>query len=157
MVLYSDNGRGSSYLPWLVWAYLVMKMQDTTADELLLRIDTDIAIQYALHITGMDKQAFSRRNLFYFIARLESYERETGINLIEECLIITSAFEHDMGPDKPGSCGRVKKCMDSMMTDSHAARLIRPGIVYTVNHDALFLYVGLAGDDNIVPLTQTLL
>ena len=152
MVLYSDNGRGPSYLQGLVAAYLVMKMQDITADELLLRIDTDIAIQYALHTTDMDKQPFSRRNLFYFIARLESYEKETGINLIEECFKkITSAFAHDMGLDKPGSCGRVKKRMDSMMIDSHAARLTRPGIVYTVNHDALFLYAGLAGDDNIVP------
>lgn len=68
MVLYSDNGCGSSYLQGLVGTYLVMRMPDITADELLLRIDTDIAIQYAIHTTSMDRQPFSRRNLFYFIA-----------------------------------------------------------------------------------------
>lgn len=152
MVLYSDNGRGPSFLQGLVGAYLVMRMLDITADELLLRIDTDIAIQYALHTTSMDRQPFSRRNLFYFIARLDAYEKETGINLIEECFKkITSSFVHDMGLDKPGSSGRIKKRMDSMMIDSHAARLTRPGIVYAVNHDALLLYVSLMGEDNIVP------
>ncbi len=152
MVLYSGNGRGPSYLQGLVAAYLVMKMLDITAGELLLRIDTDIAIQYALHTTGMEKQPFSRRNLFYFIARLESYEKETGTNLIEECFKnVTSSFAHDMGLDRPGSCGRIKKRMDSMMIDSHAARLTRPGIVYTVNRDALCLYAGLVGEDGIVP------
>lgn len=152
MVLYSDNGRGPSYLQGLIGAYLIMRMQDLSADELLLRIDTDIAIQYALHTTGMEKQPFSRRNLFYFIARLDSYEKETGINLIEECFKkITSAFAHDMGLDKPGSFGRIKKRMDSMMIESHAARLTRPGIIYTANRDALLLYASLVGDDNIVP------
>lgn len=152
MVLYSDNGRGPSYLQGLVGAYLVMKMLDITADELLLRIDTDIAIQYALHTTGMDKQPFSRRNLFYFIARLELYEKETGINLIEECFKkITSSYVHDMGLDKPDSSGRIRKRMDSMMINSHAARLTRPGIVYAVNHDALLVYASLAGDSCIVP------
>ena len=152
MVLYSDKGRGPSYLQGLVGAYLVMRMLDITADELLLRIDTDIAIQYALHTTSMDRQPFSRRNLFYFIARLEAYEKKTGINLIEICFKkITSTFVHDMGLDKPGSCGRIKKRMDSMMIESHAARLTRPGILYAINHDALLLYVSLMGEDNIVP------
>ena len=152
MVLYSDNGRGPSYLQGLVGAYLVMRMLNITTDELLLRIDTDIAIQYALHTTSMDRQPFSRRNLFYFIARLEAYEKETGINLIEECFQkTTSSFAQDMGLDKPGSSGRIKKRMDSMMIDSHAAKLTRPGILYAVNQDALLLYVSLMGEDNIVP------
>lgn len=152
MVLYSENGRGPSYLQGLVGAYLVMNMLNITADELILRIDSDIAIQYALHTTSLEKQPFSRRNLFYFIARLEDYEKETGINLMEECFKnVTSDFAHDMGLDKPGNSGRIKKRMDSMMISTHAARLTRPGIIYAVNHDALLLYTSLNGEDNVVP------
>ena len=152
MVLYSDNGRGPSYLQGLVGAYLVMNMLDITVDDLILRIDSDIAIQYALHTTSLDEQPFSRRNLFYFIARLEAYEKETGINLIEECFKKISAdYAHDMGLDKPGNSGRIKKRMDSMMISTHAAKLTRPGILYAVNHDALLLYSSLNGMDNIVP------
>lgn len=152
MVLYSDNGRGPSYLQGLVGAYLVMNMLDITADELILRIDSDIAIQYALHTTSLEKQPFSRRNLFYFIAKLEDYEKETGINLIEKCFEgVTTDFAHDMGLDKPGNSGRIKKRMDSMMVNTHAAKLTRPGVIYAVNHDALSLYVSLNGADNVVP------
>ena len=152
MVLYSDHGRGPSYLQGLVGAYLVMNMLNLTADELILRIDSDIAIQYALHTTSLEKQPFSRRNLFYFIARLEDYEKRTGIDLIEECFkSITSDFAHDMGLDKPGNSGRIKKRMDSMMIPTHAAKLTRPGIIYAVNQDALLLYTSLNGEDNVVP------
>ena len=79
MVLYSENGRGPYYLQGLVGAYLIMRMLHITPDELLLRIDSDIAIQYALHTTSMKTQPFSRRNLFYFMARLDAYESEKGI------------------------------------------------------------------------------
>lgn len=86
------------------------------------------------------------------MAKLQAYEEENGINLIEECFKnITSGFAHDMGLDKPGDSGRIKKRMDSMMINSHAARLTRPGIVYAVNHDALMLYVSLNGEGDIVP------
>ena len=152
MVLYSEVGRGPSYLQGLIGAYLVMVMLDITADELMLRIESDIAIQYALHTTSFEKQPFSRRNLFYFIAKMEDYEQKTGINLIEECFkSVTSHFVHDMGLDKPGHSGRIKKRMDSMMINTHAAKLTRPGIIYAVNHDALMLYISLNGEDNVVP------
>lgn len=152
MVLYSEVGRGPSYLQGLIGAYLVMVMLDITADELMLRIDSDIAIQYALHTTSFEKQPFSRRNLFYFIAKMEDYEIKTGINLIEKCFrSATNHFVHDMGLDKPGNSGRIKKRMDSMMINTYAAKLTRPGIVYAVNHDALMLYISLNGEDNVVP------
>lgn len=152
MVLYSENGHRPSYLQGLVGAYLVMNMLNITADELILRILSDIAIQYALHITNLEKQPFSRRDLFYFIDRLEDYEKETGIDLIEECFKnVTFGFLHDLGLDKSGSSGSIKNRMDSMMISTHAARLMRPGIIYAVNHDALLLYTSLNGDDNVDP------
>ena len=55
-----------------------------------------------------------------------------------------------MGLDKPGSSGRIKVRMDSMMIKTHAAKLTRPGIIYAVNHDALMLYASLNGEDGIV-------
>ena len=62
MVLYSENGRGPSFLQGYVGAYLIMCMLNLTVDELLLRIDSDIAIQYALQTTSLPEQPFSRRN-----------------------------------------------------------------------------------------------
>lgn len=150
MVLYSENGRGPYYLQGLVGAYLIMRMLHITPDELLLRIDSDIAIQYALHTTSMKTQPFSRRNLFYFMARLDAYESEKGINLIEKCFKdVSASLAREMGLDRPGSSGRIKKRMDSMMVGSHAARLSRPGILYAVNQDALRLYDQLVGRDGI--------
>lgn len=70
-----------------------MKMDEIAADELMLHVDIDIAIQHPLHTTGMD----------------------------------------------------------SMMIDSHAARLTQSGLIYTVNRDVLFLYSSRAGEDDIVP------
>lgn len=151
MVLYSENGRGPSFLQGYVGAYLIMCMLDLTVDELLLRIDSDIAIQYALQTTSLPEQPFSRRNVFYFIAKLEAYKKESGVDLIEECFKkITSELKYDMGLDKPGSSGRIKVRMDSMMIKTHAAKLTRPGIIYAVNHDALMLYASLNGEDGIV-------
>ena len=86
------------------------------------------------------------------MARLEAYETETGINLIEKCFKDTSSsMACDMGLDKPGKSGRIKKRTDSMMVKTHAARLTRPGIVYAVNHDALMLYNDLCGMEYIAP------
>ena len=151
-VLYSDSGRGPYYLQGVVAAYLIMKRLDLSVDDLLLRIDSDIAVQYALHTTSMEKQPFSRRNMFYFIAKLEAYEAKTGINLIEECFKkITGKLAQDMGLDRPGDTGRIKRRMDSMMIDTYAAKLSRPGIVYMVNQDALLLFAGLNGEERIVP------
>lgn len=151
-VLYSDTGRGPYYLRGVVAAYFIMKRLDLSVDDLLLRIDTDIAVQYALHTTSMEKQPFSRRNMFYFIAKLEAYETKTGINLIEECFRkITGELAHDMGLDRPGNTGRIKRRMDSMMIGTYAAKLSRPGIVYMVNQDALLLFASLNGEDRIVP------
>ena len=151
-VLYSDNGRGPYYLQGMVAAYMIMKGQDLSVDEMLLRIDSDIAIQYALHTTSMEHQPFSRRNMFYFIAKLETYEKETGINLIEKCFHdVTGQLAHDMGLDRPGETGRIKRRMDSMMIGTYAAKLSRPGIVYMVNQDALILYAGLNGEERILP------
>ena len=152
LVLYSDGGRGPSYLQGYVGAYLIKNMLNITVDEFILRVESDIAIQYALHTTGFRKQPFSRRNFFYFIAKLEAYEAETGISLIEKCFECTSSsMARDMGLTRPGGYGRIKKRSDSMMVRTHAAHLTRPGIVYAVNHDAPVLYNDLCGMDHISP------
>lgn len=78
MVLYSDNGRGPSYLQGLVGAYLIMVMLDITADELLLRIDSDIAIQYALHTTSLEKQPFSKETSFISWQNCKPMKRKTA-------------------------------------------------------------------------------
>lgn len=152
LVLYSEAGRGPSYLQGIVGAYLIQKMEHLTVDQLLMRIDTDVAVQYALHTTSLERQPFSRRNLFYFMARLDAYEEETGINLIEQCFKnITVSLQKEMGLNRPGNSGRVKKRMDSMMIASSAGRLTRAGILYAVNQEALALYAGLEGMGGIAP------
>ena len=151
-VLYSENGRGPANLQTLVAAYLIMNMEHMTADELSMRIDSDVAVQYALGTTSLHKQPFSRRNLFYFMAHLEEYQAETGIDLIEQCFKnTTSYFAKEMGFDHPGNCGRTKKRMDSFMVESNTERLPRTGIIYEVNQDALQLFAGLQGIAEIAP------
>lgn len=152
LVLYTENGRGPSYLQGLVGLYLLHLMLHSTADELMLRVETDISVQYALHTTSLEKQPFSRRNYFLFMSRLDEYEQETGINLIEKLFEkITLKLVSKMGLNQPGSSGRITKRMDSLMINTNAARLTRPGIIYAVNHDALVLYRSLQGMDHIVP------
>ena len=152
MVLYSDNGRGPSYLQGYVGLYLLHLMLHETADDLMLRVQTDISVQYALHTTSFDKQPFSRRNYFLFMSRMDEYEQKTGVNLIEGLFEkITANLVSKMGLDQPGSSGRITRRMDSLMINSSAARLTRPGIIYAVNRDALVLYSSLQGMDNIVP------
>ena len=147
-VIYSDKGRGPSDLIYLIAAHMIIVQEDITADEFFLRLDSDAAIQYAMHTTSCTKQPVSRRNYFYFLARVEAYEKETGINLFEQCFKkITESNKKAMGLGKPGTEGRIKKRMDSMMVSTSAAHLTRPGIVYQVNQDAVKLYVGLEGDE----------
>ena len=141
-VIYSENGQGPSNLIYLVAAYMIMIQENITVDTLMLRIDSDVAIQYALHTTSMSKQPISRRNLFYFLAGVENYQKTTGINLYEQCFKkLTAQNVTVMGLDKPSKAGRIKKRMDSLMVSTSAARLGGTGIVYTVNQDAVKLYV----------------
>ena len=147
-VIYSDNGRGPSNLLYLVAAYMIIVQEDLTADEFFLRLDSDVSIQYAMHTTSCVKQPVSRRNYFYFLARVEVYEKETGINLLKQSFKkITESNKKIMGLGKPGTEGRIKKRMDSMMVSTSAARLPRTGIIYQVNQDAVRLYVSLQGDE----------
>ena len=123
-MLYSDNGRGPSYLQGYVGLYLLHLMMHETADDLMLRVQTDVSIQYALHTTSFDKQPFSRRNYFLFMSRLDDYEQETGDNLVEKLFEkITTKLVCKMGLDKPGLSGRITKRMDSLMINSSAVRL----------------------------------
>ena len=150
MVLYSDTGRRPEDLKRLIAAALIMRMENLTADELALRVDTDVAVQYALNSTSMERQPFSRRNLFYFLEKVDAYEQKKGINLIEQLFqSICASLAKDMGLDSVRNDGRVKKRMDSMMIDSGAAHLTRTGIVYLVNQDALELYAELMGKATI--------
>lgn len=146
-VLYSDEGRGPTYLQGLIAATYLFQSSDMSVDDLIMHIETDIAYQYALHTTSADKQPFSRRNMFYFLAKLDAYKEETGIDLIKQTFDgVTGSFAKDMGLDKP--CGeKIKRRMDSMMIDSTAARLPRTGIIYVTNQDAVKLFVGLMGKE----------
>lgn len=153
LVLYSKEGRGPAYLQGLIAVAYFVKSSDITVDELLMRIETDIAYQYALHTTSAEKQPFSRRNLFYFLAKLDAYESETGINLIKKTFdSITETFAKEMGLDKPDATGKLKRRMDSMMIETSAARLSRPGIIYVTNQDAVILFAELAGKEYL-PMT----
>lgn len=146
--IYSANGRGPSNLLYNIAAYLIMVQENYTVDELILNIDSDIAVQYALHTTSMDKQPVSRSNFFNFLAAVERYQQETGIDLFKQCFSkITESNKKEMGLDKPGRSGRIKKRMDSLMVPTSAARLPRTGIVYVTNQDAVKLYVSLMGEE----------
>lgn len=146
-VLYSSEGRGPAYLQGLIAATYLFQSTDMSVDDLIMHIETDIAYQYALHTTSAEKQPFSRRNIFYFLAKLDAYREETGIDLIEQTFDgITESFAKEMGLDK-ASGEKIKRRMDSMMIGSAASRLPRTGIIYTTNQDAVKLFVGLIGKE----------
>ena len=87
-----------------------------------------------MHTTSCIKQPVSRRSYFYFLARVEAYENEAGVDLLEECFEkITELNKKAIGLDKPDSEGPIKKRMYSMMVQISVAHLIRSGIVYQVN------------------------
>lgn len=83
-VLYSDQGsRPNTPVNVLVGAEILKHAHGWTDKELMDHVRFDVKTRYALGMDDLSEEAFCERTLYYFREKLESHQRETGINLLE--------------------------------------------------------------------------
>lgn len=83
-VLYSDQGsRPNTPVNQLVGAEILKHANGWTDEELMDQVHFDVKTRYALGIDELSEDVFCERTLYYFREKLEKYERETGVNLLE--------------------------------------------------------------------------
>jgi hypothetical protein len=82
--LYSDSGsRPNTPVNQLVGAEILKHTHGWTDEALMDHVRFDLKTRYALGMVDVAEEAFCERTLYYFREKLEAYERETGINLLE--------------------------------------------------------------------------
>jgi hypothetical protein len=152
-VLYTDKGRSPTTVRDMVMALILQSEENLTVDSLIFRMNTDIAFQYVFGLTGYQMECpISRSNYFAFLARLDQYEEETGINLIKQTVKRLSVrIGKELGYDLEKALDgvRIKARMDSMLIESFSKRFPRAGIIYRCNYGALNLYARLEGKAGI--------
>jgi hypothetical protein len=88
IVLYSDNPASRSNTPVnvIIGLLILKEYLGLSDDEVLESLLFDVRFQYALHTTSYEEQPMSDRTLSRFRARCLAYEKETGVDLIKECI-----------------------------------------------------------------------
>ena len=82
--LFSDKAsRPNVPVNILVGSLILKERKGWSFDELMEQIMFDLRTKYALGLTSLEEMPFSRATLFNFQDRVQEYETETGINLIE--------------------------------------------------------------------------
>lgn len=83
-VLYSDKGsRPNTPVNVLVAAEILKHAHGWTDEELMDDVRFNIKTRWALGMDELSEDPFCERTLNYFRKKLETYERETGVNLLE--------------------------------------------------------------------------
>ena len=86
-VLYSDAySRPNTPVNVIIGALLLKEIFHLSDEELVFRLMFDVSFQYALHTTSCKEQPLSDKTLSRFRKRCYEYERETGVDLIHECI-----------------------------------------------------------------------
>lgn len=86
-VLYSSEySRPNTPVNVIIGTLILKELLGLTDDEALEGLLFDIRFQYALHTTSFEEQPLSDRTLGRFRERCLTYEAETGIDLIKECI-----------------------------------------------------------------------
>lgn len=126
-VLYSEkDSRPNTPVNVIIGALIIKELTTQSDDELLESMMFDIRIQYALHTTSFQEQPMSDRTLGRFRALCAKYEKETGIDLIQNTLKSLSA-----GMAELMGLSLSFKRMDSMMVASNIKRMGRLELLYT--------------------------
>ncbi|MBS3772528.1 MAG: transposase [Bacteroidales bacterium] len=82
--LFSDkDSRPNAPVNVLVSAIILKEIKSWSYDELIDSVLFDLRTKVALGLSDIDEKPFSRATIFNFQNRLQAYEQETGINLIE--------------------------------------------------------------------------
>ncbi len=126
-VLYSDKAsRPNTPVNVIIGALILKEVLGDTDDELVESIMFDVRYQYALNTTSFEEQPLSDRTLSRFRERCITYETETGMDLIKDCITgLSSQIAEIMGIRKN------LKRMDSMMIASNIKKLSRLELLYT--------------------------
>lgn len=84
-VLFSEKAsRPNAPINILVGALILKERKSWSYDELMESILFDMRTKVALGLSRIDSKPFSRATLFNFQNRLNAYEQQTGINLLEK-------------------------------------------------------------------------
>jgi hypothetical protein len=90
-VLYSDNAsRPNTPVNVLMGALILKEFFGQSDDDIRESLMFDIRYQVALHTTSFPEQPLSDRSLGRLRTRCTTYEEETGIDLIHDCVISLS-------------------------------------------------------------------
>lgn len=129
-VLYSNNHatRPNTPVNIIIGLLILKEIFGLTDEELIGSLHFDTRFQYALRTTSFEQQPVSINTLTNFRARLYNYEKETGIDLIQEEVeeqaeLIAKYLEID----------NKKIRMDSFMVSSSCKKLSRIELIYSVN------------------------
>ena len=142
-VLYSDNHatRPNTPVNVIIGLLILKEIFGLPDEELIGSLHFDTRFQYALRTTSFEQQPVSINTLTNFRNRLYNYEKETGIDLIQQevedqAKLIAKYLKID---DK-------KIRMDSFMVSSSCKKLSRIELIYSVNAKFIKLLNKLAGD-----------
>lgn len=126
-VLYSDiASRPNTPVNVIVGALILKELRNQTDDEIFESILFDARYQRALHTSSYEEQPISDTTLKRFRKRCLTYETETGIDLIHDCV---KELSEEMAKLMKIS-GQIQR-MDSLMVASNIRRLSRMELLYT--------------------------
>lgn len=126
-VLYSEkHSRPNTPVNVIIGALLLKELTGLSDDGILDAMMFDVRYQYALHTTSFEEQPMSDRTLGRFRARCNTYELETGTDLIhDEMESLSKEIARLVNID--GSLRR----MDSLMVASNIKKMSRLELLYT--------------------------
>jgi hypothetical protein len=82
--LFSDkDSRPNAPINFLVSAIIFKEIKGWSYNELIDNVIFDLCTKAALGLSNIGERPFSRATIFNFQNRIQAYEKETGINLIE--------------------------------------------------------------------------
>lgn len=130
-VLYSDKAsRPNTPVNVTIGGMVIQEMLGLTDEEFMDSLLFDVRFQYALHTTSFKEQPISDRTFSRFRRRCLTYETETGIDLIHDCM---KELSGEMAAIMNIN-GRIKR-MDSFMVASGIRKLGRMELLYTCVSD----------------------
>jgi len=126
-VLYSDQpSRKNTPVNVIIGALIIKEMFQLTDEEIVETLPFDIRFQYALHTTSFEEQPLNDRTLGRFRARCSSYEEQTGIDLIHQCIVNLSSQIAQIMKLNTGM-----RRMDSLMVAANIKKMSRLELLYT--------------------------
>lgn len=126
-VLYSERpSRFNTPVNVIIGALIIKELFGLTDDEIVETLPFDIRFQYALHTTSFQEQPLNDRTLGRFRARCNAYTEQTGIDLIQNCIVSLSEKMAEMIGINSGL-----RRMDSLMVASNIKKMSRLELLYT--------------------------